>query len=566
MTPPPQPETAVPDPGVPVSGPSGSSAQSGRRTVETPAPGSAAPETGRSAGWPAALPGLLALALCLYHAGRPQLWRDEFASDSAASRSFGQLFGLLGKVDASTGAYYLLLHVWITFFGSSPAALRAPSAIAMAGAAVLIAQIGARLYGRAAGVAGGTVFALLPTISRYGQEARAYALVLFAVALATLLLLRALERHSPGRWTAYAAAVLLVCAAHLVALSCLVGHLVAVWLHRRREQDRRALPWFAGSIAAVLVLCSPLLLLAHSEVGGQLSWLAKPGVGHPVQLVLNMWVDLNSSRRSALLLAVLVLLGVALAVLRRRQREATLVMFASGTLPVLAVILVSEVGTSYYEARYLLFTDIAWSVLAGAGLVGAGRELAALVRLPRSGQPRTGLPRTGLLRLAVPVLALAATALGLLAVWPNQQGVRAYGSHEWTHYPRGSKPAAYGYQATADLLAKRAEPGDGVVYLGYPPIMINLGVPYYLHSRVALDQVFVTRTDVQDDSYYPDTCASPAACLAKAPSRIWLVELSNRHGEPAAERTQRRLLYQQYRVSSEQHLSLMNVSLLVRKS
>ena len=548
MTPPTKPETAVPDPGVPA--PSSSLRPVSRR----PARGGVS-EPGRNAGLLSVLPGLLALALCLYRSGSPQLWRDEISSASAASRSFGQLFGLLGKVDASTGFYYLLLHVWITLFGSSPAVLRAPSAIAMAGAAVLIAQIGARLYGRAAGVAGGLVFAVIPTISRYGQEARAYALVLFAVALATLLLLRALERHGWGRWIAYAAALLLVCAAHLVALSCLVGHLVAVWLHGRKQQDRRALLGFAGSVVAVLLLCSPLLLLAHSEVGGQLSWLAKPDLGHPKSLFLGFWLDLNCSRRGALLVAALVVLGVALALLRKRERTATLFMLASGVLPVAAVIVVSEVGTSYFESRYLLFTDIAWSVLAGAGLVGLVRELTARVRLPRTG-----------LRLVVPLAAVAATALGLLAVWPSQLGVRDYGSHEWTHYPQGTNPGYYAYQGAADLLAKQAEPGDGVVYLGYQPFMVNLGVPYYLRSRVTLDEVFAARTPIQDDSYYPVFCKSPAACLAKAPNRIWVVALSHDGGEPAAELAQHRLLYQQYRVISEKRLALIDVSLLTRKT
>ena len=539
MTPPTQSETAVPEPGTPVHY----------------VPEAAVPAPSGHTGWLSLCPGLLALALCLYHAGRPQLWRDEFASASAASRSFGQLFGLLGKVDASTGGYYLLLHLWITVFGSSPTALRAPSAIAMAATAVLVARIGTRLYGQAAGLAGGLVFALIPAVSRYGQEARAYALASFAVALATLLLLRALERHSRGRWIGYAAALLLVCAAHMVALSCLVGHLVAVWLHWRKQRDRRPVRWFAGSVVLALLITSPLLLLAHSQVNSQLTWLAKPDLGRPQHLVLDLWVDLNASRVGALIVGLLVLLGVALALLRKRQRADTLFLVAAGTLPVIAVAAVSELGTSYFLARYLLFTDLAWSVLAGAGLVGAVRELAARVRLPRAG-----------LRIALPVAAVAAAALGLVAVWPNQQGVRAYGSHEWTHYPRGAKPAAYAYQGSADLLAKRARPGDGVVYLGYEPIMVNLGVPYYLGSRVSLDQVFVTRTQIQDDGYYPDFCAAPAACLAKAPDRIWVVELVPDAGEPAAERAQRRLLYRQYRVSSEYHLSLINVSLLVRKA
>ena len=526
-----------------------------RRAVPEPDARYAAAEPRRRAGLLSLLPGLLALALCLYQAGKPQLWRDEFASASASSRSFGQLFGLLGKVDASTGFYYLLLHSWTSVFGSSAVALRTPSAIAMAGAAVLVTQIGARLYGRACGLAGGLVFAVIPAVSRYGQEARAYALALFAVALATLLLLRALERPGRARWIGYAAAVLLVCAAHVVAVSCLAGHVVAVWLHWRRERDRRVPRWFLGSAVVALLIAAPLMLLAHSQVNSQLTWLARPDLARPQQLIPDLWIDLYASRTGALIGGVLVALGVLLSLLRKRDRAATLFLLAAGTLPVIVVALISELGTSYFLARYLLFTDISWSVLAGAGLVGAVRELAARVRLPQGGR-----------RITLPLAALAAVALGLLAVSPNQAGIRTYGAHEWTHYPRGTNPHYIAYQGAADVLAKRAQPGDGVVYLGYNPIMVNLGVPYYLGSRVSLDQVFVARTPVQDDGYYPQFCRSQAACLAKAPDRVWVVELAAQGGEPAAEKAQKKLLHKQYRVSTEYHLSQINVSLLVRTS
>jgi mannosyltransferase len=527
---------------------------SGRRTSAS------GPE--RRSGWLCLWPGLLTLALCLYQAGRPQLWRDEFASASAASRSFGQLFGLLGKVDASTGCYYLLLHVWISVFGSSPASLRTPSAIAMAGAAVLITQIGARLYGRASGVAGGLVFALIPAVSRYGQEARAYAFALFAVALATLLLLRALDRPGRSRWVGYAASLVLVCAAHVIAVSCLLGHAVAVLLRWRRNRERGPLLGFAGAALLGLALAAPLMLLAHSQVNSQLSWLGPPDLADPLHMGLDLWTDLYASRIAALIVGALALAGVAVPLLRRSQREATVFLLAAGILPVIAIAVVSQFGTSYFLGRYLLFTDVAWAVLAGAGLVGAARLLAERVRLPQAGR------RAPLAALA----AVLAVALGLLAVWPNQQGVRAYGAHEWTHYPRGKNPGYYAYQGAADLLARQARPGDGVVYLGYQPIMLDLGVQYYLghlgsrSSRTALDEVFVTRTAVQNDSYFPTFCPDPAACLAKAPDRIWVVELVPTSGEPRAERAQQKLLHAQYRTGSEHRLSQVDVALMVRRS
>lgn len=520
------------------------------------------PASGQRTGWLWLGPGLLSLVLGLYRAGRPQLWRDEFASVSAASRSLGGLVSLLGHVDASTGLYYLLLHVWISVFGSSPTALRLPSALAMAGAAILVTRIGARLYGTASGVAGGLVFALIPAISRYGQETRAYALAVFAVALATLLLLRALERPGRGRWVAYAAAIVLVAAAHIVALSCLAGHVVAVALHWRRDRRRGPVLGFTAALGTALVLAAPLIVLAHGQVSDQLSWLAPPDLADPAHVALALWIDLFASRTGAVLGALLVALGVLVPLLQRRRRSATLFLVAGGALPPLAIAVLSQVGTSYFLARYLLFTDVAWSVLAGAGLVGAVAALAERVRVPSADRTRA-LPTA-----AVAVAAVAATALGLLAVWPDQTGIRAYGSHEWTNYPRGTDPGYIAYQGSADVISRHTRPGDGIVYLTYPSDMVNLGVAYYLDrigSTLDLDPVFQVRSPQQNDSYLPTLCRDTAVCLAAAPDRIWLVEQRPRWSGSPIQDTEHKLLDRAYTVRTAYDLSQLVVELLVRK-
>jgi mannosyltransferase len=94
--------------------------------------------------------------------------------------------------------------------------------------------------------------------------------------------------------------------------------------------------------------------------------------------------------------------------------------------------------------------------------------------------------------------------------------------------------------------------------------MVDLGVDYYLHGRVPLDQVFVTWTAQQNGSYYATLCAAPASCLASAPQRIWLaveypvnVLLPWQSAEQAA-------LLARYRVVHIYHRSDIQVSLLER--
>ena len=94
---------------------------------------------------------LVALVLGFYQVGNPELWRDELASWSFASRSVPDLIAAARHTGATQLAYYLMLHVWISAFGDSVDAMRAPSVLAMAGAAACVALVGRRLAGNRAG-------------------------------------------------------------------------------------------------------------------------------------------------------------------------------------------------------------------------------------------------------------------------------------------------------------------------------------------------------------------------------------------------------------------------------
>ena len=104
----------------------------------------------------------------------------------AATMPLGELWELLHHIDAVHALYYLLLRPFAAFDGEFAA--RLPSALAVAAAAFGVAAIGRRSAaprlgteagseaGAEAGLFAGLVYAVLPMVSRYGQEARSYAL------------------------------------------------------------------------------------------------------------------------------------------------------------------------------------------------------------------------------------------------------------------------------------------------------------------------------------------------------------------------------------------------------
>jgi mannosyltransferase len=506
------------------------------RTVKRPGPES---RLAQRTVW--VLPTLATLLLGLFQSPHPELWRDELASVDASSRSIGQLFDLLGNVDASTGFYYVVLHFWTAVFGDSPAVLRLPSVLAMAGAAACVALTGRRLFGRWAGICGGLLFALVPSISRYGQEARAYAFAVCAVALATLLLLRALDgatarvpderapkipeqgptdvrrKTSWGRWVGYGAALLLIGLCHIVALACLAGHLVLLLLHWLRTRDNRALRLWAGNVVAALALLSPLVVLGQSQVGNQLNWLQAPSLAHPGTTLKWMLASLFASTGVTVLFLVLSLFAL---LLRRRHRDQLLFVVASVVLPILAILVISRLGTSYWLGRYLMFTLPAWSVLAGAGTIAVARLLADRLA-PGSRRVRR--------RIFAGATALS-VAVAVLVGYSDQAAIRSYTSHSDTLYPRIWPGSDWDYQGVARVLKQHARSGDGVYYGGSPIYFAGAGVEFYLDGAVRLDQFLVTRPAAETGSYSPGYCTDVSACVAKAPDRVWLVTAPDRPG------------------------------------
>jgi mannosyltransferase len=138
--------------------------------------GVAEPGTRRTGLW--LWPFLFTLTLTSHGLTASLMGRDELVTWDMVNRDTGQILATLRNVDAVHSTYYLLMHIWVRLFGGSVTALRLPSACAVAAAASVISLIGNRLFGRHAGILAGILFALVPAVSRYGQEARSYALVI----------------------------------------------------------------------------------------------------------------------------------------------------------------------------------------------------------------------------------------------------------------------------------------------------------------------------------------------------------------------------------------------------
>ncbi|GAA3412191.1 glycosyltransferase family 39 protein [Streptosporangium vulgare] len=310
---------------------------------------------------PEVIPPVAALLIGLWGITTPSFWRDESVSAMAAAMPLDDLWHLLDSIDRVHALYYLLLRPFAAF-STGELAMRLPSVVATAAAAYGVAVLGRKLAAPGAGLVAGLLYAALPMVSRYAQEARSYAIVTAVAVLATWVLAEATRRSSPRWYLAYGACLVLLGWFHVYALLLVVAHVVTVVLFRYSapspspSSSRPDLVWFAGALTVAVAGIAPLALLAAGQREAQLSWLK------PTKLTDVAWFgeEVAGTVWVALLLVALMLLGA----------------FSGGRLAAVAlpwallpfVSMAISIVYPVFNPRYVLFAVPAMALLAGAGL------------------------------------------------------------------------------------------------------------------------------------------------------------------------------------------------------
>jgi mannosyltransferase len=444
--------------------------------------------------WARYLPPAVALALGLWRVTVPSFWRDEAATISAVRRPLHDLIAMLGNVDAVHSAYYLVMWVLVHLFGTGELVLRLPSVLAAAAAAAGVAALGRRLVSAWSGLAAGLILAVLPTVSRFGQEARPYAAVIALATLASYLLVRVFGARAPARgwWlVGYGASLAALGIANIFGLLLIGAHAVTVALYYRRDAGERAarrlaVGWLAAALAGVAG-ASPLLVLGWRQKD-QIAWLAvnksNSGLGTVLLLPGSILVT------APLILAI----GIALVVAaesspqRRKANWPRLVpelCLPWLVLPPLALFVTSALHPSspVYTPRYFVMCVPALVLLASS----------AVVTLGRVGGP-----------VALAVIAVAGI--------PAQFNTRLpYGHYDDIRY-------------LDQVVAAQARPGDVVLYPN--PNADSFGAAYP-RGLSTLPDIGIKRAAIPSGSLAgtPASFAQIRSRLAAA-SRVWVVQIN----------------------------------------
>ena len=322
-----------------------------------------------------------ALALRIYRLDVQSLWLDEGGTwAEVTGRGWGALLADLWSKDAAYPLYHLLLKGWIAIAGDSEFALRLPSAVAgvLAVAALMLAA-DELCSGRFALVTG-LLAATSPFAIWHAQDAKAYSLLMFAIALLLWSSLRALRNNHRRDWLVVAALAAISLFVHrlaLLPLTALLFALALAWPFTIGFANRTVAAAMRIALGALAISAAVVAVVGLARSIGGNGW---QGAGHvaagPAQ---SLWLTLSHFALDrgdiggtfGLPLVVwaapalaLTLWGLAL-LLRdaAHGKTSALLTVCLFVIPLLLLALVL-VFTPVYEARYATVAFSAWVLVA----------------------------------------------------------------------------------------------------------------------------------------------------------------------------------------------------------
>ncbi len=214
--------------------------------------------------------------------GHASLWIDELFSVSWSQLDVSFLLGEGARTETNPPAYYILLHGWMSAFGTTEIAIRGLSALISAVTVLVAYAIGRMLKDRRTALLAGLLLAVNPVAVTYAQEARAYSLMALLDGVGLLSIVGCLRHpdaagRRPWPWlAAFVVSVVAAVSAHYTSL-LFAGACFAAMGWRlattRPFPVREALAWVVAGVLTALALLKLVILAASLSGSSNLVWI-----------------------------------------------------------------------------------------------------------------------------------------------------------------------------------------------------------------------------------------------------------------------------------------------------
>jgi hypothetical protein len=375
---------------------------------------------------------LMALATAVamtWSLARPALWLDEGATVVATQRTLPDLWTLRQGPEAPMLPYYLLMKVFSGVAGRIAPALESHPEVLFRLLSVMVSVLAgwalitwlSRFCPAKLVVITGVMLLLMGGYSRYGQEARAYAAVLFFAVVCTIVW-SVLITDPRRRWVAaYAVTVAAMVALHTLSVGLVVAHLAAAVVTLGPGLRLAAALRTTTSAALGLLLVAPLVLITAQNGTGPTAVLPNMTAEYAFSRFVQLFTTSDHpilGMGSVLLLAVVGLLRVN----SEQYRFVARLAACWALIPVAVLLVVVWVHPNLLMGRYVLFVIPAWAILAGLGVV----TLADLTRAAFARQPYSASVLATAVSSVVALALIAGTAVDQTS---TQREIRTRSGH-----------------------------------------------------------------------------------------------------------------------------------------
>lgn len=309
------------------------------------------------------------MALCLWGLDARSVWLDEGISRAATT----QLAETLDETGGTMGLYYALLDGWTEVFGASVTAMRLLSTLFVVATVVVAASVARRTLDRHEAMAATVAVALLPGLTRYGQEARSYALTALVASLSWYCLIRAStgSNEASRARSAWWVPVWILSAVGVLTHGMYVVQVVAQGVLVVVASPRDVRRFAPAGLTAVIVG----MVLYRSGADHVAHWVPPLSADQAVDVARLL---LHPATGPAIALGLLALLG-ALRQIRRAQEDPSrrllhLVPVVWAVVPVAALFVLS-LARPYFLPRYLLASAPAVGHLMAVGVLDVDRRV-----------------------------------------------------------------------------------------------------------------------------------------------------------------------------------------------
>ena len=205
---------------------------------------------------------VIGLFLRFYNLGYNSLWLDEASTYSISVKSLAEIWQVTAAGEFNPPLFYWAEHVML-MLGNNEIILRFIPALLGVLTIPLFYVIGKEFLDRNAGIIAAAACAVSPFLIYYSQEARAYSMMLFFVALATIFFIKAMKSGSLTHWALFGAFSALAFWSHFYAfvmITALVLFALIEWAPRIRTELNNVKMLGLGVVVFV-VLSFPLILV-----------------------------------------------------------------------------------------------------------------------------------------------------------------------------------------------------------------------------------------------------------------------------------------------------------------